>query len=949
MVYHWPHAWARSYSHAWELASFAIAALFVYADYWFLPKDWGLIILTGLLTFGRIDRCVLVLDVLIRQSFNPVMYTKSLRAHSIVGFITLLYAPLVVWDGSQPIYVLTILCITTHNFLCLLEFSYAHVLIYYRADVTLSTWLEAQLLCDLTARPTWRARISNFWSQLRGSVRWRREGLIALSDDDNLEAPSIPSTSTWRARISNFWSQPRGSFGWRRHGSIALSDDDDRLAAPSIPSTLLTQLQADILHWSRLPSTGKALWITADGHKLETYVDRVFQLLSVTDTARRVILVDASKAGSVFWPLLHGLGIGWPEFKQQLTAKVAGMGLFKPYYWTAYSGSYWGPVRFFTEMDYLKTFIGDPLDGIRNKNGMDSSTDPESQQHAETSDVSIVIHGIRDSAQAQELCRMIEYLTGYRGMLSIVVITTPQPLREVARDKVYLLDYIYTLSVYETTVIYSGNPPALPAFNQNLFRLVLDGIFRSAGEVSERLWAELLIRAGSPGCEIWENMALSTLTIFHLLHNAAEHRKKFLEFLSNLPVILQTQINLGIKNDRVDIARMLQRLVENTSYKREILTVPKEEAISVLNLTYHILDRALPTSAELGDEQLFRRRARRLLDRLADFLKILPEELNVHGVVLFSDRPVNGGGFADIYHGQYTNSMGKKVEVALKVLRILHDQSADGRRILLEKFAQEALVWRYLKHPNILPFLGVDATTFPSPTMAMLSPWMTRGSVLNYMVENSPVSRYAISLINDVIQGLEYLHSQNVVHGDLCGRNILLNDRGACLTDFGLVAFIELDTSMKSVSSSGSTRWMAPELLLSNAERPFRRTPASDIWAFGCIWTEGQSPFVDMTDGGLVVALSKGDPNVAPYKTKPCDKSGVPMPERLWELVQQCFKFGPAERPAVEIIADSLSDMKVANSWGAHFSHELAPGGSRTGKPTQPQTSGSMASTGLTR
>lgn len=144
---------------------------------------------------------------------------------------------------------------------------------------------------------------------------------------------------------------------------------------------------------------------------------------------------------------------------------------------------------------------------------------------------------------------------------------------------------------------------------------------------------------------------------------------------------------------------------------------------------------------------MFRRRAHRLLNILADFLKILPEELAVHGVTLLSDRPVKYGGFADIYHGKYTNANGEEVEVALKVLKIFQDQSDEGRRLLLQKFAKEALVWQYLKHPNIVRFLGVDATTFAAPTMAMVSLWMAQGNALNYMAENSPVARYAITLV----------------------------------------------------------------------------------------------------------------------------------------------------------------------------------------------------------
>ncbi|KAJ7828876.1 kinase-like domain-containing protein, partial [Mycena leptocephala] len=314
----------------------------------------------------------------------------------------------------------------------------------------------------------------------------------------------------------------------------------------------------------------------------------------------------------------------------------------------------------------------------------------------------------------------------------------------------------------------------------------------------------------------------------------------------------------------------------------------------------------------------FKRRAHRLVNILAGLLKILPETIAIQGVTLLKVHPINAGGFANIYHGTYVNTDMEQVEVALKVLRIFHDQSDNDRRKDLQKFAKEALIWHYLRHPNIVPLLGVDGTTFPGLTMAMVSPWMQQGNVLNYISEHSPSSRYAISLLNDVIQGLKYLHSENIVHGDLCSRNILIHERQACLTDFGLATFIESDTSKKSLTRSGTTRWMAPELLLPDEYQPgvsFKRTSASDVWAFGCVCCEVHFipplPFQHMTDGAIISAFSKIDTaGASPYKTTPFDKSGTPMPDRLWELVQRCFRYEAAMRPTVRAIADFLSEMK---------------------------------------
>ncbi|KAJ7853091.1 kinase-like domain-containing protein [Mycena leptocephala] len=230
--------------------------------------------------------------------------------------------------------------------------------------------------------------------------------------------------------------------------------------------------------------------------------------------------------------------------------------------------------------------------------------------------------------------------------------------------------------------------------------------------------------------------------------------------LSKFPMIPQADIRDSRKKDNCDIVNVMKQLFEIHMYKIDIaLTIPDDQAFAVLNLTHSILNGGLPEDSPVNTDAVFIRRAKRLLSILADQLKLLPEKLAMNGVWLLDERPVKYGGFSDIYHGRYMREDGKEVEVALKVLKIFNDQSDDARRILHEKFAKEALSWSLLHHPNVVPFLGVDSWTFPGHTTAMVSEWMARGSILSYMLDNSPCSEYAIKIIHDIIQGIMYLHS----------------------------------------------------------------------------------------------------------------------------------------------------------------------------------------------
>ncbi|KAJ6556942.1 hypothetical protein B0H10DRAFT_1967479 [Mycena sp. CBHHK59/15] len=288
----------------------------------------------------------------------------------------------------------------------------------------------------------------------------------------------------------------------------------------------------------------------------------------------------------------------------------------------------------------------------------------------------------------------------------------------------------------------SGTNPAPPAFYEDWWEQgAAVHIFPS-----NEMWSKLHDLA--PICEVDpvdvdDKSGRSTLSIFSMIHKAPEDRKRILEVLFQIRFISRAQINRRLVKDDIKIAEMLQQLFKRNAYLKEIPTLPQEHAVSVLNLTHYILDRSVPAT----DCRKFSRHAYRLLNWLASYLNLLPDEIAIGGVTLLTVHPVKHGGFANIYHGRYKNLDGEYVEVALKVLRIFEDQSDEERLLLHSKFTKEALVWHSLKHKNIVPFLGVDSTTFPSPARAMASPWMPLGSVLKYMTENPPSSMYAIELV----------------------------------------------------------------------------------------------------------------------------------------------------------------------------------------------------------
>ncbi|KAK0464732.1 kinase-like domain-containing protein [Desarmillaria tabescens] len=228
---------------------------------------------------------------------------------------------------------------------------------------------------------------------------------------------------------------------------------------------------------------------------------------------------------------------------------------------------------------------------------------------------------------------------------------------------------------------------------------------------------------------------------------------------------------------------------------------------------------------------------------------IVPSSFFSRDVTREGTNPVGGGGYADIWKGHLHDT-----QVCLKALRVNLPEKTRAK--LLRDFCLEALVWRQLRHPNILPFLGVSKDLF-APSYCLISPWMVNGNIMFYL-EAHPDHDRLTSLIQ-VAEGMKYLHNHDppIVHADIRGANILVtDDRCCCLADFDLSLFVEsqaLDNSSRI--SNGSIRWLAPEYMDSTLFDQSYLT-ARDIYAYGCTVIEiftGKPPFSDIKNEAGVV------------------------------------------------------------------------------------------------
>ncbi|KAG8940662.1 hypothetical protein FRC03_005199, partial [Tulasnella sp. 419] len=254
------------------------------------------------------------------------------------------------------------------------------------------------------------------------------------------------------------------------------------------------------------------------------------------------------------------------------------------------------------------------------------------------------------------------------------------------------------------------------------------------------------------------------------------------------------------------------------------------------------------------------------------------------------DKLITWGGYSSIYRGVLLKD-GSETEVAIKALRVQGstETSAIEERIR-KRFYREVLLWGKLEHANIVPLLGY--MMHPDEPPALVSPWYSNGNVISYLREHPDPNRYSLAL--DVVSGLEYLHSIQVVHGDIKGENVLVDGDGrASLCDFGMSEFMDEASRItgfttSSGGSGGTDRFMSPELLDDNV-----KTTATDMWAVGCLIVQiltDQIPYQQtMRKQAVLSAIIRREPPMANGDGK--------ISTLLWNCIRKCWSSEMEDRP----------------------------------------------------
>eukprot|EP01102_Stenamoeba_stenopodia_P019652 TRINITY_DN7469_c0_g2_i1.p1 TRINITY_DN7469_c0_g2~~TRINITY_DN7469_c0_g2_i1.p1 ORF type:complete len:488 (+),score=128.67 TRINITY_DN7469_c0_g2_i1:39-1466(+) len=199
---------------------------------------------------------------------------------------------------------------------------------------------------------------------------------------------------------------------------------------------------------------------------------------------------------------------------------------------------------------------------------------------------------------------------------------------------------------------------------------------------------------------------------------------------------------------------------------------------------------------------------------------------------------------------------------------------------------KEISIMKKLDHPNVMKLLEVyDTNRAYYLVLELLS-----GGEL-FEEEKVYTEREARSIMRQLLNALEYLHSQGVVHLDVKPRNIMYKDNDSNvlkITDFGFSHELHDIEDTLSGYIIGTPEYIAPEVV--SGEGPYG--PAIDLWSSGVLLYNmlyGKSPFSGEDVDSIFEKVALG-------RFEFEDSPSQPISKEAKDLVSKLLTLNPKER-----------------------------------------------------
>uniref|UniRef100_A0A6I8RIV6 Tyrosine-protein kinase n=2 Tax=Anura TaxID=8342 RepID=A0A6I8RIV6_XENTR len=253
------------------------------------------------------------------------------------------------------------------------------------------------------------------------------------------------------------------------------------------------------------------------------------------------------------------------------------------------------------------------------------------------------------------------------------------------------------------------------------------------------------------------------------------------------------------------------------------------------------------------------------------------------------EQKLGQGCFAEVWFGTWNGN----TKVAIKTLK--------PGTMSPESFLEEAQIMKKLKHDKLVQLYAVVS----EEPIYIVTEYMSKGSLLDFLKDGEGRALKLPNLVDmaaQVAAGMAYIERMNYIHRDLRSANILVGNGLICkIADFGLARLIEDNEYTARQGAKFPIKWTAPEAALYG-----RFTIKSDVWSFGILLTElvtkGRVPYPGMNNREVLEQVERG------YRM-PCPQD---CPNSLHELMLNCWKKDPEERPTFEYLQGFLEDYFTA-------------------------------------
>ncbi|KAJ2822802.1 kinase subunit of RNA polymerase II carboxy-terminal domain kinase I, partial [Coemansia sp. 'formosensis'] len=205
-----------------------------------------------------------------------------------------------------------------------------------------------------------------------------------------------------------------------------------------------------------------------------------------------------------------------------------------------------------------------------------------------------------------------------------------------------------------------------------------------------------------------------------------------------------------------------------------------------------------------------------------------PKQLSpADGIQIYSRIIMVGEGTYGKVHKARNKETGQIV--ALKQMRI--DMDREGFPITAMR---EIRLLKQLRHPNITQIFDVVPESGNAICVVMEYMDYDLSGLISHP-QWDPEPAHKKSLMQQLLEGLDFMHTRGILHRDIKGSNLLVNQQGQVkYVDFGLARSFH-HTRMQELTNRVITLWYRPpELLLGTT----LYGPEVDIWSLGCVLLE---------------------------------------------------------------------------------------------------------------